>query len=845
MRSTSGFILLLSLAAGTTWARQDQPAAPSPLVAHDQPDPYEDRPIREVRLLKVDPAKPGATSPLTGPNLQLVRNQVRALEGRPYRRDTVKQNISILGGLGRFKTISSSVQMAPDGSVIVIYTFGEQPIIQDVQVVGNRAITDQEALAIAGELAGTAVDRFEIDRHLRAIENLYREKGYYSVRIEVDEKELAASSILVYRVIEGERVRVMGVEFQGNMAFSARELRSAIRTTEYVPIFEKGPLDDEVLKDDVSALTKYYNDRGYLDTRVSVSPMPAPNGKEALVAFKIDEGPLYTLRSVQVRYETAEALAEYRKKFEPATQVDSLTPEQMLALGRRCYTNEQIAGLMVLKAGDVFGLDKLGKSKDAIKAAYGTLGNVVNNKFLGPGPVTVKETIVRDEHKPEMDLLLLIDEGKPAIVGDVIIRNNEKTKQQVILHAIQVKPDRPLDTAAIAESRKRLDDTRLFERRSVKASIQAERDDELGARDILFEVTETNTGSFNFGVAVDSDAGLVGQISVTQRNFDLFDPPQSPGELAKLNGFRGGGQTAALQLMPGTVSQTYSVSLTEPHFFDTDYAASGRVFYNARQYRVYDEQRYGGRLGIGRKFGTIWEGSVGVRQEWIDISDIETTSPVDLYDVAGLNVSTAIEFRVARDTTDDRIRPSRGSHLSAGLEQFGALGGDFSFTKLSASYQVFLKLHESFLGYKTVLKLDASTGLIPQGQDSAPLFDRFYLGGQSFRGFANRGVSPVGVRNDTGTLGDDAVGGSFVFSLGAEISQPLYQDVLSGVVFVDTGTVQESPGLDEYRMSAGIGARVYIPDISPVPLAFDFGYPFIRQDTDRRRIFTFSIDVPF
>lgn len=818
------------------------PPADSPLVIKDdkQPDPYEDRPIREVRLLRVEAS--GVKSALSGPNVQLVRNQIRSVEGRPFRRQTVINDISTLSGLGRFKTIASEVQMQTDGSVVLIYTLGEQPVIQDVQIVGNRVITDQEALDVAGALSGTAVDRFEIDRAARGIENLYREKGYYAVRVEVDEKELASSSILVYRVIEGEKVRVMGVQFRGNAAFTPRELRTVIRTTEFIPVFEKGPLDDEVVKDDAAQVSRFYKDRGYIDVRVSYEVRPSPDAREAIVTFEVEEGPRYTLRSVQVRYTTAEALNEYRRQFGEVPG-EGLTAEQMAKLGRRSFSNEQIAGLIPLKAGDAYSVDKLNKSKDAIRAAYGMLGHVGENEYFGPGAIEVREREVRNPDKPEVDLVLRVDEGRAARVGNVRVGRNEKTRQQVILRQIQTKPERPLNVADVAESRKRLEETRLFEPRSVKATILQQ--DEFGLRDILYEVKETNTGEVNFGVLVDSDAELMGSVSIVQRNFDLMDPPGSLGEWASMTGFRGGGQTASLTLIPGNLTQRYSVSLLEPSFFDSDFSARGQLYYNARQYTVYDERRVGAAFGMGRRFGTVWEGSAGVKVESVEISDVEPTRPVDLFAVQGENFATALSASFARDTTDDKLRPSRGALASLTAEQFGALGGDYDFTRLSASYKVFLPVYESFLGYKTVLKFETAVGYIPQGQDSAPLFERFYLGGQSFRGFANRAVSPMGVRNDTGQVGTDPVGGAFKFFFGSEISQPLYQDILAAVAFIDTGTVQTSPGLDQYRVSVGVGARVFVPLVSPVPLAFDFGYPIVREDSDRIRVFTFSIDVPF
>jgi outer membrane protein assembly factor BamA len=30
-----------------------------------------------------------------------------------------------------------------------------------------------------------------------------------------------------------------------------------------------------------------------------------------------------------------------------------------------------------------------------------------------------------------------------------------------------------------------------------------------------------------------------------------------------------------------------------------------------------------------------------------------------------------------------------------------------------------------------------------------------------------------------------------------------------------------------------------------VPLAFDFGFPLLKEDTDRERFFTFTLELPF
>jgi outer membrane protein insertion porin family len=64
------------------------------------------------------------------------------------------------------------------------------------------------------------------------------------------------------------------------------------------------------------------------------------------------------------------------------------------------------------------------------------------------------------------------------------------------------------------------------------------------------------------------------------------------------------------------------------------------------------------------------------------------------------------------------------------------------------------------------------------------------------------------------------------------------------VVFLDTGTVARDVEYDEYRVSAGFGVRLLLP-ISPIPFAFDFGFPIVKEDEDEERLLTFSVDLPF
>ena len=65
--------------------------------------------------------------------------------------------------------------------------------------------------------------------------------------------------------------------------------RTAPVRTRVRGVFNRGPLDNEMLDADVSGLIRFYRDRGYLDAR-DRRITPSPDGREAIVTFVIDEG---------------------------------------------------------------------------------------------------------------------------------------------------------------------------------------------------------------------------------------------------------------------------------------------------------------------------------------------------------------------------------------------------------------------------------------------------------------------------------------------------------------------------------------------------------------------------
>jgi outer membrane protein insertion porin family len=132
------------------------------------------------------------------------------------------------------------------------------------------------------------------------------------------------------------------------------------------------------------------------------------------------------------------------------------------------------------------------------------------------------------------------------------------------------------------------------------------------------------------------------------------------------------------------------------------------------------------------------------------------------------------------------------------------------------------------LGLKTTAEI---TG------DDTPLYEHYFHGGYStIRGFDYRGASP--------RVNTVPIGGHFGVLASMEYMFPITaDDMLRGVVFCDTGTVEPSidDWTDKYRVAPGFGLRITVPAMGPAPIALDFAFPAVNNPGDRIENFSFFV----
>jgi outer membrane protein assembly complex protein YaeT len=745
------------------------------------------RTVEQVRVL-------GNTSVST----PVILNLVRTREGDRFDPATLQEDYKRIFDLRKFSNVESRVELTDRGGVIVVFIITEQKQIKTISYRGNfevDTLTIQSAVDIR---EGQAIDRFRLAVARQAIQDLYREKNFPFAHADIDQQALAERGDLIFNVVEGPNVRIRNINFVGARTFSEGKLKEQLQSKTWIWIFRHGTFDADTVEDDVAAVRRFYEQKGFFDARVGRKLIWSPDMTELQIDFLVDEGPRYTIDRVTFKGNASVSEAQLRQNIK-------------------------------LVEGLPFDNELLQRDVRQIVKTYSPFGFIFQEQSTDPEFLRIQPRYVFRTEPGKVELVYDISEGKPFKLGRIITRGNSKTQDKVIYREMRMAPGQVYNSAEVQDAVERLRGTPYFTR--VTATPIGE-DPE--TRDLLVEVEEGKTATFNIGAGVNSNGGVGGNITYEQRNFDITNWPSSWRDMFD-RGFTGAGQSFRASFEPGTRISNAYIRFTEPYIFDQPYSFTGEVYLRHRIREDYTDRRIGGRVAFGKRFDNVWSGAISLRGEQVDISDIEDEEirAEEILDEEGDHFLTSVGFRITRDTTTRGLLPARGSTTSAGVEFFGLIGGDYDFQKFTISHDHYFTLHEDLLDRRVILAFHGDAGYIT---GDSPFFERFYGGGiGSVRGFAFRGISPRSGPDD------DRVGGDFMVTGTAEVSFPLVGEQLRGVVFADVGTVEPEFEIGTIRSAVGAGVRLSLPFFGQVPIALDVAYPITKDGDDDTQLFSFSL----
>lgn len=731
------------------------------------------------------------------------------------------RDVRALRDAGTFDDIVVKAEQGVNG-VDVIYVVKHKMRFQGPLAVKGCDYWNEGKIAKFSELKdGYAYGEAEIAAAAGRIRREYQKKFFPDVKVKpvVEPVEGIAGAVkITMEIEEGERAKITDFEFDGNEAFEADELRASFNQYPWwnpMGWFSDVPATPQDLAEARDRVVAFYRDRGYLDVEISQPEVRTREDGERVRVFQVREGPCYKVGTISVT-------------------------------GVKAYPEDVVAAAVKrIAPGDIAGATALDEAAHEIEVFCGS-----GRAALADTHVTVRR--LPSETDPEtLNLVFAVEEGVPVTVNRVLIRGNDYTMDKVIRREIALSPGDPMLADKAERSKRRLENLRYFDRVRYyleKVDGGEAKDGKPELRDLVYELSEKNTGNFLIGIGAGTESSVFGQIELSEANFDLFSPWR----------FRGAGQKGRLCIQAGPRVQTYEASVTEPWFLDRQLELTVEVYRRQRWYDDYDVIRSGAAVTLSYpvKFWPTWEafGRLGVSlaAEYIEYDDVDNGYYYDPKrgdrfrmlkeeeDRNGDKVEVPLEVFWKLDTRDRFIFPTQGHTVRL----FGDIvGGDNEYWRVGFNVRKYFPVWKK---YGHVFQIGLRGETVDAFSDDLPLYDRLFLGGsKSIRGVDFREIAPRIYAHENKKGRYTAWGGQTSWCMNMEYSVPVVK-MLRIAAFSDLGSVGE----DEFDFdtawfcwSVGVGLRL---DLEQFPIRLDFATPVVDPDeTVDEKVFTFSVGYDF
>ncbi|AWH52850.1 outer membrane protein assembly factor BamA [Stenotrophomonas sp. ESTM1D_MKCIP4_1] len=724
------------------------------------------------------------------------------------------------------------VQLDRQGSILVV-TVKERPAINKLTVTGNKDIkSDQllKGLSDIGLTEGGTFDRLSLDRVTQELRRQYNDRGKYNVDITPTVSPLDRNRVdIAIAIKEGKAAKIQHVNLVGTEKYDSKDILETWESKEHnwASWYRRDDqYSKEKLSGDLEKLNSWYLDRGYVDfsidsTQVSISP----DKRDMFLTAGVTEGNQYKISEIKV-------------------SGDTILPQ------------EDVERMVIQRSGDTFSRALLEFSSDAITNSLSNIGYA----FAKVNPIP---TTNRAEQTVAVNMQVV--PGPRVSVRRIIFKGNTRTSDEVMRREMRQFENSWYSQAAIDRSKIRLQRLGYFESVEVETPPVSGSNDQV---DVVYNVKETTSGSFVFGLGYSQSYGMTTSVQLSQNNF------------------LGGGNRVSVEASRSSYLQRYGFSYTNPYFTDDGVSLGYNLSWRELDYSDFNTAQYNSTNGSAQVvFGVPLTETDSVSLMFgIDSNQITTyqnATPQSIIDyINALGTKTFHAWRTelgwARDSRNDYFMPTRGTYQRVGLETT-LPGSTVEYFKLNYQISKYWPIIPSLvintraeIGYgdsygKDYIRdlcytaptdanptptqtVDCNTGSSDYVKtvkaSGLPFYENFYAGGtNSVRGFEDNTLGP---RSEAinGYSNGQPLGGSLKTVGSVEAYFPRLFDSPSARVsaFLDFGNVYN--GVDnfkanELRVSTGV-ALLWRAPVGPISISYAF--PLKKKDGDEieRLQFTFG-----
>ena len=772
--------------------------------------------------------------------------------------EAVRRDIKAIYNTGFFDNVEVTLE-SEEGAVVLRVTVQEKPAVREIRIEGEKKVEEDDLMEALRIQAFGVLNEAEVQASLRAMREVYLEKGFYLAEITPDLVDVRPGMVdVVFVIRENRKVLVQAIEFSGNEHIADGKIKRFLQVKEagVVPwLTSSGTFDESLLATDRQIVAQVFLEEGYVDVQVDApKAYLSPDKRSIFLSYAMVEGDRYTLGEIDAEGEFLDDQGLSReavRRILAGERTEDVQERQWRAWKGKKVRPQTASKGAALNTGDFYKQSTIFQVRESVERLYQDQGFA----FVNIVPLT--------DTNPEtktVDLTFRIETGEKVRVGTISVVGNDPTFDKIVRREIQIDEGDLYRGSLIRASKSRLERLGFFE----EVNISTPKGAGPNVLDMNVQVSEQPTGSFSLGAGYSNLESLVVTANVAKNNF------------------LGLGFNMSAALNWSALRRQFTLSFLDPYFLDSRWLLNVNGYSVTRNFTgMYgmgaatmggfasslgggmNEYQRGGSLGVGRYLDA--RDDLQLRMDYT-IEDVGLTN-IDAFKRRlfggelyrnGLTSTVGLTFSV--DKRNNRIFPTQGfygslsSSLSGGFrlanqDVVSLLGGDFHFSenRINARfYQPLIRGNDRF-----VFRANSTMGVVSSTDGRmVPFIHRYRAGGiNSVRGYNWFSLGPTirAVTSEDPGRADDQliVGGTQTWVNNFEIETQLVRQAgITGVVFFDAGNAFGDPwgeggiSITGLRSSYGLGIRWRSP---MGPLRFEWGVPFQPQPNERPSVFDFSI----
>jgi outer membrane protein insertion porin family len=669
----------------------------------------------------------------------------------------------------------------------------QEQLVASVLFEGNRRFSDRELLTMVDVSSSGIFTQQRLAADTESIRQAYDREGFMSVNVSARTEQTADGRVrVIFDINEGERAGIAGINFTGNNSIGTGNLKGAMLTKEtgiLSWLVRDDVYDEQKMAVDRERLRLYYANRGFPDAQVNSVAEYDASRNGYFINVTINEGQRYDFGSVGIE-----------------TSIDGLNTD---VLRNTVRTGE----------GSQYSMVDLQRTIEDMAYEATTQGYSFAD---------VRARLDRDVATNTFNVTYLVDEGARVYVERINITGNVKTRDFVIRRELEFAEGDPFNRSAVIRGRTNIEKLDFFQRVEVSTAPGSAPDKVV----LNINVEEKSTGEYGATAGYSTTDGILGELSLTERNF------------------LGRGQYLRASIGASQAGRTFDFSFTEPRFMGLKVSAGVDAYH-----RIYDEstvsyygsQVTGGQLRLGVPLTSALNATFFGGYERRVISDVKDNPQFQSAVVTnGEEFNKAfVGYTLTWNGVDDVRNPTEGLFATFSQQY---VGWDHNLLKSEARARYFMPIIQDS---GIIASVRGQAGII-NSLDGGPIHavEAFTPGSQLIRGFQGRGFGPR-------LANGEYLGTTMYAGISGEIEFPIpglpENYGLSGAVFADaawigdgsnigTGTSSIVATSNDQPWRASVGASL-IWDSPFGPLRGDVAHVLNKSTDDRTQVFQFSIST--